>query len=271
MKEDLLIGKVLEIRALQNKIGARKMHWMLCDFRKQHNIEMGRDAFFILLKKHQLLIRKRKSHKPITTQSNHWFRKYKNLIIDFVPIGPNQLWVSDITYIRVNKNFAYLSLITDAYSRKIVGYHLYQSLAVKGPLNALFMALKSIKHIALNNRWLIHHSDRGVQYACYEYTDILNANGIRISMTQSGDPLENAIAERINGILKNELLTKVHDSFSNAKSAIKTAISTYNYLRPHGSIEMLTPDKAHVRKGNLKRTWKNYYKKKYKQEILLDN
>jgi transposase InsO family protein len=259
---DLLLHQVAQVRVNQKKIRARKLFGMLQPFMREHNLNLGRDAFFDLLRDNGLLVRKRRRKKPITTFSNHPFKKYPNLIKDFVPTAPNQLWVSDITYIHLKDDFAYLSLITDAYSRKIVGFCLYHNLSAKGTIKALQMALKSIPNrTKLDNR-LVHHSDRGLQYGCNDYIEILNDNHISISMTQTGDPLENAIAERVNGIIKNELLEEVHNNFNIALNNIAIAISTYNHLRPHGSIEMLTPVIAHQLSRPLKRTWKNYYKRK---------
>jgi putative transposase len=262
LTNDLLLHQVSLLRTPQEKIGARKMYGLLQPFMQEHSLNLGRDAFFDLLRDNGLLVRKRRRKKPITTFSNHPFKKYPNQIKDFEPTGPNQLWVSDITYIHLKDDFAYLSLITDAYSRKIVGFCLHHNLSAKGTIKALQMALKSIpKRCKLDNR-LVHHSDRGLQYGCNDYVEILSDNHISISMTQTGDPLENAIAERVNGILKDELLEEVHDDFEAALNNIAIAISTYNHLRPHCSIEMLTPVMAHQLNRPLKRTWKNYYKRK---------
>lgn len=226
-------------------------------FIQEHHISLGRDAFFNLLSERKLLVRKRKRRKPITTFSDHWMRKYPNLIEGFYPTAPNQLWVSDITYIVLVNCFAYLSLITDAYSRKIVGFYLSLDLSAEGCVKALNMALNNNPVLGK----LIHHSDRGSQYCCSDYVKILNDIYIKISMTQNGDPKENAIAERVNGILKDELLDKVYLDYKQAVVGVSVAISTYNHQRPHGSIDYLTPFEAHFRSGELKRRWKNYYSK----------
>ena len=264
---DLLLHQAAQVRVNQKKIGTRKLFGMLQPFMVEHNLNMGRDAFFDLLRDNGLLVRKRRRRKPITTFSNHPFKKYQNLIKGFEPTAPNQLWVSDITYIHLQDDFAYLSLITDAYSRKIVGFCLHHNLSARGTINALQMALKSIPKRDKQDARLVHHSDRGLQYGCNDYVTILNDNHISISMTQTGDPLENAIAERVNGILKDELLEEVHPDFETALNNVAIAISTYNHLRPHGSIEMLTPREAHQLYRPLKRTWKNYYKRK--EEVML--
>lgn len=264
LQHDLILQEVLRIRKTLKRLGTRKLLFKMEGFMREHHIEIGRDAMFDLLATHKLLIRKRKRRVPVTTFSDHWMRKYPNLIVDFIPTAPNQLWVSDITYITLKDDFAYLSLITDAYSRKIVGFYLSETLSADGCIKALQMALKN--NLQLGR--LIHHSDRGSQYCCADYVSILDKHFVKISMTQSGDPLENAIAERVNGILKDELLEKIYINYQEAKQAIAAAISIYNYQRPHSSIDMLTPIEAHLREGELKRRWKNYYSKK-KEVVML--
>ena len=263
LQYDLLITEVLEIRKTQKRLGTRKLLYKLESFIENHQIAIGRDAFFNLLSERNLLVRKRKRRKPITTFSDHWMRKYPNLIEGFYPTAPNQLWVSDITYIVVGDGFAYLSLITDAYSRKIVGFYLSIDLSAEGCIRALEMALNNNPVLGR----LIHHSDRGSQYCCSDYVKILNDNFIKISMTQNGDPRENAIAERVNGILKDELLPKAHINYKKAIRIVSIAVSIYNHQRPHGSIDYLTPIEAHFRSGKLKRRWKNYYIKKEEMEL----
>lgn len=263
LQHDLILQEVFNIRKTQKRIGTRKLVFMMECFMQQHQIHIGRDAMFDLLASRKLLIRKRKRRIPVTTFSDHWMRKYPNLIIDFIPTAPNQLWVSDITYICLVNDFAYLSLITDAYSRKIVGFYLSENLSASGCIKALKMALSSNPQLGR----LIHHSDRGSQYCCADYVEILDKHFIKISMTQSGDPLENALAERVNGILKDELLENQYLNFQQAQQAIAAAISVYNHIRPHSSIDMLTPVEAHLREGELKRRWKNYYSKK--KEVVM--
>lgn len=263
LQEDLLVQKVVSIRKTQKRIGTRKLLIMMNVFMQQHTISIGRDAFFEMLRNQGLLVRKRKRSKPQTTFSNHWLRKYQNLIIGFVPNAPNQLWVSDITYIHLEEGFAYLSLITDAYSHKIVGFYLCEDLSAKGCVLALKMALNNN---ALQDN-LIHHSDRGLQYCSHDYVDLLEGNGIKISMTQNGDPLENAMAERVNGILKDELLEICYPGYAQAQVAIASAISIYNFQRPHSSVDMLTPVVAHTKTGVLKKHWKNYYAIKRKEAV----
>jgi len=261
---DVIIEEVLRYRKQLKRIGTRKLLEEMQGFLAAHHFQIGRDGMFNLLAERGLLVTKRKRRGCITTLSKHRFKKYPNIIRDFIPIAPNQLWVSDITYIHLQEGFAYLSLITDAYSRKIVGFYVSKDLSAKGPLQALKMAIKNNPDI----KNLIHHSDRGVQYCCDEYTNLLTYRNIKISMTEKGDPLENAIAERVNGVLKQELLEEVFTDYTSAQKAIAVACSTYNYIRPHGSIDNLKPYEAHQKSGAIKKRWKNYHQlKKEKKEV----
>jgi transposase InsO family protein len=252
---EVIVEEVLRYRKHQKRIGTRKLMEEMSGFLAAHHFQIGRDAMFNLLAERGLLITKRKRRGCITTLSRHRFKRYPNIIHDFIPTAPNQLWVSDITYIHLADGFAYLSLITDAYSRKIVGFYLSKDLSANGSLQALKMALKANPNIVD----LIHHSDRGVQYCCDAYVKLLLDKTIKISMTENGDPLENAIAERVNGILKQELLEEQFPDFSTAQKAVAVACSTYNHLRPHGSINNLKPAEAHQITGLIKKKWKNYY------------
>ena len=261
---EVIIEEVLRYRKHQKRIGTRKLLEEMNDFLKAHHFQIGRDAMFNLLAERGLLVTKRKRRGCTTTLSKHRFKKYPNIIRDFIPIAPNQLWVSDITYIHVVNAFAYLSLITDAYSRKIVGFYLSKDLSANGPLQALKMALKANQNIT----GLIHHSDRGVQYCCDGYVKLLAYHKINISMTENGDPLENAIAERVNGILKQEFLEEAFPDFTAAQLQVAIACSTYNHLRPHGSIDNLKPAQAHQQAGIINKRWKNYYQiNKQKKEV----
>lgn len=255
LKDDLILQLVHEIRKSLPKTGVRKLHFILRQKLSEHRLNVGRDYLFDLLAKHKLLIRNRK-RRVITTNSRHWMRKYSNLIKELEIIRPEQLWVSDITYIRLINGFAYLSLITDAYSRKIVGYSLHKDLSAEGCLKALQMALLNRN---LPYQALIHHSDRGSQYCCKEYVDLLTANTIAISMTNNGDPYENAIAERLNGIIKTEFsLYSSPFGFEENCRRVQKSISAYNHIRPHASCDYLTPEQAHQKSGVLKKRWKNY-------------
>jgi putative transposase len=251
LEEILILKLVSEIRAEMPRIGTKKIHFLLAEKLVEHQIKIGRDRLYTLMGEHGFLLRYRR-RKPYTTNSNHRYRKYPNLIREMLLTRPNQLWVSDITYIQVGMKFAYLSIITDAYSRKIVGYCLFPTLHSEGVLNAF----KQAKKDSIYTGSLIHHSDRGVQYCCSEYIVLLESYGIQISMTEKGDPYENAIAERINGILKTEFhLSKSFQSFDDAKQATDEAIRKYNEIRPHASCDYLTPSAAHKQSGKLKARW----------------
>jgi putative transposase len=253
MQQAVIIKMVESVRKDMPRIGGRKLFFMLQESFLDHKIDIGRDKFFNILSRYGFLIRKKKRRRPITTDSDHPFYKYPNLIKDMKVLYPNHLWVSDITYISLINKFAYLSLITDVYSRKIVGYCLWQNLSAQGPLNALQMALE---HRKIKSA-LVHHSDRGLQYCSREYIKQLSDNGIAISMTENGDPYENALAERINGILKSEFdLYKTFKGFELAREWIDQAIEIYNNKRPHSSCDYLTPNQAFQSTGNLKNKWK---------------
>jgi putative transposase len=250
--EHIIVERVKKIRKSQPRIGCRKLLIKLA----QESLEIGRDELFDVLRQNGLLVRRRRNGIR-TTQSSHWLRKYPNLIRHFEPAKPNQLWVSDITYVETTQGFLYLFLITDAYSRKIVGFNLSDNLDANNAVEALKMALKPMK---TDCSGLIHHSDRGVQYCSDKYVKLLNKRNLMISMTENGDPLENAIAERVNGILKDEWL---HDMGKMDKATmhktIPQIIHIYNTERPHMSLDMLTPDVAHQMSEKLKKRWKNYY------------
>lgn len=239
LKEEILIELVQEIRRKMPMIGCRKLYRMLkCDLESM-GIKFGRDTVFEILRRKGLLIRPKKRYVK-TTNSFHHFKKYSNLIKDKVIRRSNEVFVSDITYIRLRGGFCYLFLITDLYSRKIVGYDLSVSLGVEGALRALKMALRGTTG---NSDGLIHHSDRGIQYCCWDYTGLLKQRGIEISMGEAGNPYDNAVAERVNGILKIEfMLDSIFESAGRAKQAVKEAINTYNTLRPHLSLGYLTPE-----------------------------
>jgi len=262
IETEVLLKEVQTIRKNHSRIGTRKLYEMLSPVMMEHQIKMGRDKLFDLLSAHHLLIRRRRRNIR-TTFSNHWLRKYPNLIRDFVPTAPNQLWVSDITYWKVNRINVYITFITDAYSHRIVGYNLAESLEAVESIKALQMALSALG--AESHLSPIHHSDRGLQYCSAAYVKLLQDNHFQISMTESGDPLENAIAERVNGILKEEYLdTQQIETVKEAVKYLHTAIKLYNSERPHMSISNYTPDKVHHAKEpiEVKRIWKNYYPKK---------
>jgi len=253
MADALVLKLVQEIRQDLPRAGVPKLHFMLREDLAAHGIKMGRDALYELLGEHGYLLRYRR-RKPYTTDSNHPYKKYPNLIREIKYLThPGQLWVSDITYIRLKEKFGYLSIVTDAYSHKIIGHCLHPTLHSDGPINALLMAVKSKR-----GQSLIHHSDRGSQYCCGDYVKMLEHYGIQISMTEKGDPYENAIAERVNGILKTEfLLDKTFATFSEAQQKAQDAVEKYNHIRPHDSCDKLTPVQAHNQSGFLRKRWKS--------------
>jgi putative transposase len=263
-EEALIIDLVKSYRTALPKIGGVKLLHMLQPDFTAHKITMGRDSFFKLLRKHGLLI-KRKRYHVRTTDSNHAYRKWPDLTKSFKLKATQQLWVSDITYLRTDNGFIYLSLITDAWSHKIVGYHLSQYLKTQGCIIALNKAIATLS----SPHKLIHHSDRGVQYCCEPYVALLQKNNIGISMTQTGSPYDNAVAERVNGILKEELiLDKTFRSYNDAVGAVHTAIDTYNRIRPHMTCGNLTPHIAHQTTEPFKKLWKNKTYCKAKSVLL---
>ena len=260
-EEELVLQRVLEIRKNHRHIGTRKLYELLQPFFIEHQIKIGRDALFDLLASNSLLVR-RKKRRISTTNSYHRFKKYPNLIRNFTPTEPNQLWVSDITYWKTTNGFVYISFITDAYSRKIVGYQVAQTMEAVETLEALRMAISGLEKGPDCHPQLTHHSDRGMQYCSDIYVKLLKENNIQISMTENGDPLENAIAERINGIIKEEYLNDYCiENINEAKELLDAVIKLYNQERPHQSIGYLTPEEVHQNKTKTEKLWKNYYQK----------
>ena len=244
-----VLEQVIKIRERLPGIGTDKLHHLLTDFLAEHHIKLGRDKLYDLLREHHLL-RHKKRKRARTTNSQHPFYKYPNLTKELVVTRPNQLWVSDITYIRTGSDFSYLSLITDAYSHKIVGWAMAETLHTIGPLTALRMAVKNLQK---GKESLIHHSDRGLQYCCKDYIELLSSHTIQISMTSQGDPGENAIAERINRTIKEEFNCRAFLTFEQAKAAIVKSIQAYNTLRPHASCDYLTPNHGSSAARSLKK------------------
>ena len=235
--EEVIIHMVQELRQKMPRLGGRKLYHLLKRDLALLPVKLGRDTFFDLLRKHHLLIKSSKRY-AVTTQSRHRFRVHTNLLKDLSVIRPNQVLVADITYLRLVDGFCYLFLLTDVYSRKIVGYHLSKNLAVEGALRAARIAFGGMTSIA----GLIHHSDRGIQYCCDEYVRLMNSHGAKLSMGETGNPYDNAIAERVNGILKTEFfLNDTFNDFQDAHRATPEAIEIYNNLRPHMSIGYMTP------------------------------
>jgi transposase InsO family protein len=242
ISESLIMDLVQQERRHQPRLGGKKLYFMLHSAIHGIDRHFGRDKFFNFLRNHDLLVERKRQYSR-TTNSWHHFHKYGNKIKDLTLSRPNQVWASDITYVRTEKGFAYLSLITDMYSRKIVGWSLSENLSIEGSLSALKTALKTNP---LGGRSLVHHSDRGVQYCSYEYVNILKNNAIEISMTEVNHCYENALAERVNGILKDEyLLDSVFKDFTHAQQCCKQAVMLYNTRRPHWALEFRTPEQVH--------------------------
>lgn len=230
--------RVQRIRKRQPRVGGRKLQKMLRD----QAVVIGRDRLFGVLRGRGLLVRRKKKYVR-TTQSAHRFKVYKNLIWNEKAERSEEVFVADITYIATLEGYCYLSLITDQYSRKILGYALSKSLSIEGSVEALRMALRGIKH----PKMLIHHSDRGIQYCSKEYTDLLKAKGVGISMTEENHVYENALAERVNGILKDELqLGEKLVSYRVAKKLVDEAVKIYNEERLHMSLDYITPAQKHA-------------------------
>ena len=239
-KATLVVGMVQDVRMEMPRIGTRKLYHLLYPALKEQKV--GRDRLFDILRANHLLVSPKRSYH-VTTNSHHRFRKHKNLVAGIEPARPEEIWVSDITYIRNRNGHLYLSLVTDAYSKKIMGYDLSSSLDTKGCLNALKMANRNRLY---RDEPLIHHSDRGIQYCSDAYQRLLGRYHITPSMTESYDPYANAIAERINGILKQEfLLEELHLSLADMKRAVSDVIDKYNNLRPHYSCGYKTPEYMH--------------------------
>jgi putative transposase len=257
-EQELVLRQVLTIRKKHAKMGVRKLLSLLDPFLLDHQIKMGRDALFDLLAANNLLIKRRK-RRANTTYSSHWLRKYPNLIRDYAPNRSNHLWVSDITYWRLKDRFIYISFITDAYSHKIVGYQVDETLEAVSTIRALQMALNEATG---SIEGLIHHSDRGIQYCSQNYVKLLQDNQIQISMTENGDPLENALAERVNGIIKEEYLNFYEvETIKEAAELLQQVVQLYNQERPHMSISNFTPEEIHQTNQQTERLWKNYYPK----------
>lgn len=243
---------VLQVRSLLPRTGGRKIYHKIKSDIVIAGVKMGRDKLFDFLREECLLVPKRKKYYK-TTNSKHWMRKYPNLIKDIQIKRPEQVWVADITYLQVKDKHHYLHLITDAYSKKIVGYQIADNMLSETTVKALKMAINS----RMYDSKLIHHSDRGLQYCSKEYTELLKANRINISMTENSDPYENAIAERVNGILKDEFNLDVKfDTYDLLKKNVSQSIDLYNELRPHLSVKMLTPNMAHKQNKVELKTWK---------------
>ena len=261
-EEAFCVEYIKRVRQKDHGIGGGKL-WQMYkkEFGEDHSV--GYNRFYDIIEKYDLKVRKKK-RRAKTTDSDHNLPLYPNLVKELIPLRPNQLWVSDITYMVIYLNaqtgeydFCYLSLVTDYYTKEIIGWCVGETLESKFAIEALNMALGRLSGIPASD--LIHHSDRGVQYASYDYTNLLKKHHIKISMTECGDPKDNAVAERVNGIIKNELLMGMSFfSIEEVRKALKVAIDFYNNERPHMSLDWKTPAEAALCTGELEKKWKSY-------------
>ena len=261
-EEAFCVEFIRRVRQKDPGIGGGKL-WRMYkkEFGEDHGV--GYNRFYDIIEKYGLKVR-RKKRRAKTTDSSHDLPTYPNLVKELVPLRPNQLWVSDITYMVIYVNaqtgeygFCYLSLVTDYYTKEIIGWCLGETLEAKFAMEALNMALSRLDGNPAED--LIHHSDRGVQYASYDYTRLLKKHNIKISMTECGDPKDNAVAERVNGIIKNELLMGTSFfSIEEVRKALKVAVDFYNNERPHMSLDWKTPAEAALCTGELEKKWKSY-------------
>lgn len=240
--DEQLVKQLVEAeRAVQPRLGGLKLHHILREELADEGVSLGRDRFFEVLRNQALLLEPLPK-APRTTNSAHSLPVFTNLIKGLELTGPNQVWVSDITYIRTHEDFVYLSLITDKYSRKVVGYHVGRSLEAQDTLKALAMAFEQLPEGAHP----IHHSDRGCQYCSHEYVKELQDHGMPVSMTEENHCAENAMAERVNGVLKQEyFLNYLFQSVAQVRQAVDEAVWLYNTRRPHRSLELSTPEQIH--------------------------
>ena len=261
-EEAFCVEFIRRVRQKDPGIGGGKL-WRMYkkEFGEEHGV--GYNRFYDIIEKYGLKVR-RKKRRAKTTDSSHGLPTYPNLVKELVPLRPNQLWVSDITYMVIYVNaqtgeygFCYLSLVTDYYTKEIIGWCVGETLEAKFAMEALNMALSRLDGNPAED--LIHHSDRGVQYASYDYTRLLKKHNIKISMTECGDPKDNAVAERVNGIIKNELLMGTSFfSIEEVRKALKVAVDFYNNERPHMSLDWKTPAEAALCTGELEKKWKSY-------------
>ncbi len=235
---------VRDVRLRQPRLGTRKLHHLLGPTLAERGITLGRDRLFDVLRTARLLVVPHRAYHK-TTHSHHRFRRHPNLLKagpeQIVPTAPEQVWVADITYLPTAGPFVYLSLVTDAFSRKIVGYHVHDSLQTEQVSQALKKALRTRQ----TRQPLIHHSDRGIQYCSTYYQDIHRRHGLRCSMTDGYDCYQNALAERINGILKGEFLLQRAADLEQAARMVEQSVHIYNHERPHAALKYKTPDAVH--------------------------
>lgn len=241
-RKEKILKAVQRQRKILPRVGTRKLHYLISPELRALGIKCGRDQLFKILKDADLLIKPRKRYVK-TTMSRHWLRKHPNIVKGLRIDAPEQVWVSDITYLKTDEGNCYLTLITDAYSRRIMGYNLADNLSAEETLKALQMAIKGRMY---SNSRLIHHSDRGLQFCSYDYVNAANSKGIKMSMTEVYDPYENALAERMNRTIKEEFfLDGKLKTMLQAKIVVDEAVALYNTYRPHQALKWKTPDHVH--------------------------
>lgn len=262
LREEMVLQFVAEIRQQDPGIGSDKLQLIYKRrFGADYEYMVGRDKMGEIISKYGLNVRKR-MRKPRTTDSSHGLPTYPNLVKDLIPTRPNQVWVTDITYIPIwisdyEYIFCYLSMITDYYTKEIIGWYVGQTMEAWCSVECLMMALEQL--VGLDAVDLIHHSDRGVQYVSAAYTSVLIEAGVKISMTECGDPKENAVAERQNNTIKNEFLKDIRfHSMEEVREAVRKAIEFYNNERPHMSLDNMTPRQAASYKGQISKKWTSY-------------
>jgi len=247
-REQRVVEFVQSIRRSQPRIGTRKLHYLLHE-QPDRTLHLGRDQLFHVLRARRLLVPRRRAYHK-TTHSHHRFRRHPNLLkpgpTQVVAHRPNQVWVADITYLPTQSGMSYVSLVTDAYSRKIVGHHVHESLRSIDVEQALRKALRDRPGCEP----LIHHSDRGIQYCCDSYQELHRRNGIQCSMTDGYDCYQNALAERVNGILKTEFLLVRPGDLEQARTMVNESVATYNHNRPHLALKYKTPNAVHRALGH---------------------
>lgn len=241
--EQQVLAEVASIRLQQPRLGTRKLHHLLQGSQHMHGIRLGRDRLFAILRQARCLVPARRAYHK-TTHSHHRFHKHPNLLNGALKITPERadaVWVADITYLPTHTGTGYLSVVTDAYSRKIVGYHVHASLHAGEVSVAYRQALKQRS----GEQPLIHHSDRGIQYCSALYQDIHQRHRVQCSMTDGYDCYQNALAERVNGILKGEFLLHTPANLHEARQMVKESVQIYNQYRPHLALKYKTPDEVH--------------------------
>lgn len=265
LAEELVVQFVREVRGYDPGIGGAKLHAMyLKRFGRDYEHMVGRDKMERIISDNHLNVRLPR-RKPRTTDSTHGLPTYPNLVKDLIPTRKNQVWVTDITYIPIwisddGYVFCYLSMISDYYTKEILGWYVGETLEAWQSVECLLQAIGTLA--GEGDVDLIHHSDRGIQYVSAAYTSVLYEAGIRISMTESGDPKDNAVAERLNNTIKNEFFKDIKfHSMEEVRKAMDKAVEFFNNERPHMSLDNMTPRQAASYKGKINKKWTSYREK----------